>query len=88
VIGARVVGQVLSRAICHFVTEPAVVEFNGLLEVVNVNELNVELIVEVLNFKKNVFVGLMAGKILKVVFKLTEFISVRTQCLPPGIAFS
>jgi hypothetical protein len=68
VIGARVVCHVLSRAICHFGAEPAVVEFNGLLEVVNVNELNVELIVEVLNFKKNVSVGLITGKILKAIF--------------------
>ncbi len=34
----------------------------------NVNELNVELIVEVLNFQENVFVGLVPGKVLEAVF--------------------
>jgi hypothetical protein len=71
----------------HFDADLAVVMFDGLLEVVDVNELNVELIVEVFNFQKNVSVGLGPGQVLEAVFKLTEFVSVRTQCLPPGIAF-
>ena len=87
VIRGSVVCQ-LPICFSHFVVEPAVVVFDGLFEVVDVNELNVELIVEVFNFQENVSVVLVPGKILEAIFKVTEFISVRTQCLPPGIAFS
>ena len=87
VVDCSVICQ-LPVAFSHFVVELAVVMFDGLFEVVDVNELNVELIVEVFNFQEYVSVGLVTGKILEADFKLTEFISVRTQCLPPGIAFS
>ena len=88
VIGGSIFGQVPVVRFSHFVVELTVVEFDGLLEVVNVNELNVELIVEVFNLQKDISVCLVPCKVLETVFKLTEFISVRTQCLPPGIAFS
>ena len=60
VVDRSVISQ-CSVAFSHFVVELAVVKFDGLFEVVDVNELNVELIVEVLNFKKYVSVGLITG---------------------------
>jgi hypothetical protein len=87
VIGGGIICQ-LPICFSHFGVELSVVVLDGLLEVVNVNELNVKLVVEVFYFQENVPVGLVSGEILEAMLKLTEFISVRTQCLPPGIAFS
>jgi len=52
----------------HFVLNLPVVIFDGLLEIVNVDELDVELIVEVFNLQKIFFKGLVGSGVLELEF--------------------
>jgi len=45
------------------------VGFNSLFEIVNVDELNVKLVVEMFNFKKNVSLCLTSGEVLEAVME-------------------
>jgi hypothetical protein len=64
------------------------VGLDGVLEVVDVDQLNVKLVVEVLYFEQVFFRCLTGRYIDEAIFELAEFVAVRTQCIPPGIAFS
>jgi hypothetical protein len=81
-------GIIIQLAFGGFRVDLPGVGFDGVLEVVDVDELDVELIVQVVYFKEVFFGCLPCGNINEPLFKLAELVAPGTQCLPPGIAFS
>src|SRR5262245_59997150 len=59
------------------------VGFDGVLEVVDVDELDVKLVVQVIYFEEVFFCCLAGGKIYEPMFELAELVTPGTQCLPP-----
>ena len=64
-----------------------VVSLDGLFKIVNVDELNVELIVEVFDFKQNFAVSLFARNLPEESFVIGKFFAKGTQKVSPQIAF-
>lgn len=78
----RIVGNAWSDAVRNF----PVVRFDGLLQIVNVAELDLKLVVVVFYMFKEVFGGLTCCGVLQIVCEVGEFVAVTPQLLPPGIA--
>lgn len=76
-----------AESICRFGFYLSFVQFNGLLQVVNVDLLNVKLIVIMLNFREHFFVVQAIGNGLELVRKTGNFFAAGTQLLSPGVAF-
>jgi hypothetical protein len=72
---------------CRFQQHFAFVQFDGLLEVVNVSELNVELVLKMFDLCEVVFCEGLPAHLGEGLFAIMEFFSVIAKNLPPVCAF-